>query len=79
MKCSIGIVLVGVFLKVTPFDERAGMSYEEVMAGVERAVRKYFGKRGEQVVQDNLTCIRRGHDDAFEISAELINDKSFEE
>ena len=72
----MGIVLVGVFLKVTPFAERAGMSYEDVMAGVEAAVRKYFGKRGEQVVQDNLTCVRRGHDDVFEIPSEMIADTS---
>ena len=30
------------------------------MAGVEKALRKYFGKRGEQVVQDNLTCVQAG-------------------
>ena len=31
------------------------MTDEQVYAGVEKALRKYFGKRGEQVVQDNLT------------------------
>ena len=37
------------------------MSRREVYAGVEKALRKYFGKRGEQVVQDNLTCVKRGY------------------
>ncbi|NOZ29688.1 MAG: pyruvate ferredoxin oxidoreductase [Chloroflexi bacterium] len=67
-----GIVLLGIFLRATPFAERAGMSREELMAGVERALRKYFGKRGEQVVQDNLTAVRRGYEEVFEIPKEVI-------
>ena len=33
-----------------------------------KALRKYFGKRGEQVVQDNLTCVKRGYGEMQEIS-----------
>ena len=69
----MGVVLVGVFLKATPFAEQKGMSFEQLMEGVERAVRARWGKRGEQVVQDNLNCIRRGYEDLFEIPRELIN------
>ena len=49
------------------------------MDGVEKAVRSYWGKRGEQVVQDNLTCIRRGYQEVFEVPRELINDASIDE
>ena len=63
-----GIVLLGIFLKVTPFADKAGLEEEELMAGVEKAVRKYFGKRGEAVVQANLTAIRRGYEEVFELS-----------
>jgi pyruvate-ferredoxin/flavodoxin oxidoreductase len=42
------------------------------MEGVEKALRKYFGKRGERVVQDNLTCVRRGYNELGEIPAEMI-------
>ena len=38
------------------------MTDEQVYAGVEKALRKYFGKRGDQVVQDNLTCVKRGYE-----------------
>jgi pyruvate-ferredoxin/flavodoxin oxidoreductase len=62
-----GIVLLGIFLRATPFDEEAGLSYDEVMAGVEKAVRKYFGKRGEAVVQANLRAIARGYNEVFEL------------
>ena len=62
-----GIVLLGIFLKATPFADEAGLSEEAVMAGVEKAVRKYFGKRGEAVVQANLRAIDRGYHEVFEL------------
>jgi hypothetical protein len=42
------------------------------MKGAEKSLRKYFGRRGEQVVQENLTCVRRGYDEVFEIPPEVI-------
>jgi pyruvate-ferredoxin/flavodoxin oxidoreductase len=62
-----GIVTLGAFLRLTPYAEQSGMSDEAVMAGVEKALRKYFGKRGEHVVQDNLTCVRRGYTELREV------------
>ncbi len=56
-----GIVLLGAFLRLTPYARESNMSDDQVYAGVEKALRKYFGKRGEQVVQDNLTCVKRGY------------------
>jgi pyruvate-ferredoxin/flavodoxin oxidoreductase len=67
-----GIVLLGAFLKLTPYARDSNMSDDQVYAGVEKALRKYFGKRGEQVVQDNLTCVRRGYSEMQEISQTLI-------
>jgi len=67
-----GVALLGVFMKATPFAEKAGLSYEDVMDGVEKAVRKYFGKRGEAVVQANLTTIRRGYTELFDLSTECM-------
>jgi pyruvate-ferredoxin/flavodoxin oxidoreductase len=48
------------------------MSTEQVYEGVEKALRKYFGKRGDQVVKDNLTCVRRGYEELREVSQEII-------
>jgi pyruvate-ferredoxin/flavodoxin oxidoreductase len=67
-----GIVLLGAFLKLTPYSREGEMTAAQVEAGVEKAVRKYFGKRGEQVVKDNMTCINRGRDETREIPAEVI-------
>jgi pyruvate-ferredoxin/flavodoxin oxidoreductase len=68
-----GIVLLGAFLRLTPYARDSEMSDEEVYQGVETALRKYFGKRGDQVVQDNLTCVKRGYSEMREIPGEIIN------
>ena len=67
-----GIVLLGVFLKATPFLQERGLGLDELMSGVEKSLRKYFGKRGEQVVQDNLTAVRRGYTEVMEVPPEII-------
>jgi pyruvate-ferredoxin/flavodoxin oxidoreductase len=67
-----GVVLVGIFIKVTPFAARAGMSDEQVLAAVEKYIRKYFGKRGEHVVQENLKCVREGLKNVKEIPWSII-------
>ena len=66
-----GIVLPGAFLKLTPYSKSSGMSDEQVHEGVEKALRKYFGNRGEQVVQDNLTCVKRGYSEMQQIPVEI--------
>jgi len=68
-----GIVLLGAFLKLTPYAAESGMSDEEVYAGVEKALRKYFGKRGDRVVQDNLSCVKRGYSEMQEILPEIMS------
>jgi pyruvate-ferredoxin/flavodoxin oxidoreductase len=66
-----GIVLLGVFLRATPFFDRSGQSEDQLFERIEAAVRKYFGRRGEQVVQDNLRAIRRGFDEVIQIPASV--------
>jgi pyruvate-ferredoxin/flavodoxin oxidoreductase len=75
-----GIVLLGIFLRVTPFQEELGLSEEQVFQGVEKSLRKYFGKRGERVVQDNLLAVQRGYHEVIEVPREVtlataVNDK----
>ena len=65
-----GIVLLGAFLKLTPYAGESEMTDEQVYAGVEKALRKYFGKRGDRVVQDNLTCVKRGYSEMKEVPAD---------
>jgi pyruvate-ferredoxin/flavodoxin oxidoreductase len=67
-----GIVLLGVFLRVTPFAAERGMDAAALMEAVESSVRRYFGKAGERVVQDNLTCVRRGFDEVLRVEPEIM-------
>ncbi len=69
-----GIVLLGAFLKLTPYGRQSGMTDERVYAGVEKALRKYFGKRGERVVQDNMTCVKRGYEELREVPQEVMQE-----
>jgi pyruvate-ferredoxin/flavodoxin oxidoreductase len=67
-----GIVLLGVFLRVTPFRERRGLDEDAVFSAVERSLRKVFGKRGEQVIRENMTAVRRGYEEVIEIPREVM-------
>jgi pyruvate-ferredoxin/flavodoxin oxidoreductase len=67
-----GIVLLGIFLRITPFRAELALSDEQIFAGVEKSLRKYFGKRGERVVQDNLKAVERGYQEAIEIPREVM-------
>ena len=67
-----GIVLLGIFLRITPFQSQLALSDEEVFRGVEKSLRKYFGKRGERVVQDNLNAVRRGYEEVIEVPREVM-------
>jgi pyruvate-ferredoxin/flavodoxin oxidoreductase len=62
-----GVVLLGVFLRVAPFIRRQGLGEDELFAGVERSLRKFFGKRGEAVVRENLRAVRRGYHEVIEL------------
>ena len=55
-----GIALLGAFLRLTPFAERKGIGVEEMFGGLGQALEKYFGKRGKQVVEENLAVAREG-------------------
>jgi len=68
-----GIVLLGVFLRVTPFRSRFKFTEAEMMQSVEKSLRKYFGSRGEQVIQDNLNAVRRGVSEVFEVEKQAVS------
>ncbi|HEX7230374.1 MAG TPA: 2-oxoacid:acceptor oxidoreductase family protein [Candidatus Binatia bacterium] len=67
-----GIVLLGVFLKVAPFVQERGFTDAEVDAAVEKSLRKFFGKRGDKIVQENLTAVKRGRSEVVEIPVEVM-------
>jgi pyruvate-ferredoxin/flavodoxin oxidoreductase len=56
-----GIVLLGVFFKTAPFVRGANLSDDELFARIEKVLRKYFGRRGEKVVEANLSAAKQGY------------------
>jgi pyruvate-ferredoxin/flavodoxin oxidoreductase len=67
-----GIVLLGIFLHITPFQSELALTDDELFKGVEKSLRKYFGKRGDRVVQDNLLAVRRGYQEVIEVPREVM-------
>lgn len=67
-----GIVLLGVFLRITPFREGAGYTPEELFVKVTDPIRKYFGKKGEQVVIDNMEAVKKGYYQVFEVTPDVM-------
>ncbi|MDH4224049.1 MAG: 2-oxoacid:acceptor oxidoreductase family protein [Deltaproteobacteria bacterium] len=70
-----GIVLLGVFLHASPFRVKMGVTDEQLFAGVEKALNKYFGHQSEKVVASNLKCVIRGYKELREMPQELIQNK----
>jgi pyruvate-ferredoxin/flavodoxin oxidoreductase len=68
-----GIVLLGVFLRLTPFQKELGLSDEQLFEKVEQPIRKYFGKRGDAVIRDNMKAVVSGFQQVIEIPREIID------
>ena len=66
-----GVALVGVFLRVAPFAERAGLNRDELMEGVRTQLRRFFGKRGTSVTEANLAVIAEAWDGLIDVTAEI--------
>ncbi len=67
-----GIVLLGIFLKHTPFQKDLDLTEAELFENVEKAVGKYWGRKGAEVVEANMNAIRRGYNEVFEVPRALI-------
>ncbi|HEX8939183.1 MAG TPA: 2-oxoacid:acceptor oxidoreductase family protein [Candidatus Limnocylindrales bacterium] len=64
-----GVALVGVFLRVSPFAERAGLDRETLREEVRKALYRFFGKRGGSVVDANLAVISEAYDNVIDVTA----------
>jgi pyruvate-ferredoxin/flavodoxin oxidoreductase len=67
-----GIVLLGVFLRLTPFQKDAGLSEDELFERVRIPIEKYFGRKGADVVNDNVEAARKGFREVFEVPRSII-------
>ena len=66
-----GVALVGVFLRVSPFAERAGLDRTALREAVRGNLTRFFGKRGAAVVDANLAVIDGAYDGVIDVTAAL--------
>jgi len=66
-----GVALVGVFLRVAPFAEQAGLGREALLDAVRDRLGRFFGKRGGAVVAANLEVISAAYDGVIGVSAAI--------
>jgi pyruvate-ferredoxin/flavodoxin oxidoreductase len=64
-----GVALVGVFLRVAPFAERAGYDRERLLEAVGTQLGRFFGKRGTSVIKANLAVIADAWDGLIDVTA----------
>jgi pyruvate-ferredoxin/flavodoxin oxidoreductase len=66
-----GVALVGVFLRLTPFAQRAGLGRDELLAAVRPQLERFFGKRGDRVVDANLALVAAAFDGVIDVTAAI--------
>jgi pyruvate-ferredoxin/flavodoxin oxidoreductase len=66
-----GVALVGVFLRVAPFAERAGLDRAQLLEAVGTQLGRFFGKRGTSVIEANLAVIAEAWDGLIDVTAEI--------
>jgi pyruvate-ferredoxin/flavodoxin oxidoreductase len=69
-----GVALAGVFLRVSPFADRAGLDRAALMAAVRERLGRFFGKRGAKVVEANMAVIEAAYDELIDVSAVVAAD-----
>jgi pyruvate-ferredoxin/flavodoxin oxidoreductase len=68
-----GVALVGVFLRVAPFAERAGFDRDALMAAVKDRLGRFFGKRGAATIDANLAVIGAAYDAVINVTGALAS------
>lgn len=66
-----GVALVGVFLRVSPFAERAGLGRDALLAATHDRLGRFFGKRGGAVIDANLEVITEAYDGLIDVTAAI--------
>jgi len=73
-----GTAFMGAFFRVSPLLEREHGNEKALFEGMRAQMKKKFGHRGEQVVEDNLRVIRRGFDEVREVAfGPVAGDEAF--
>ncbi len=66
-----GVALVGVFLRVSPFAAAAGYDRERLLTEVRKRLGRFYGKRGDAVIDANLELIAEAYDTVIDVTAAI--------
>jgi pyruvate-ferredoxin/flavodoxin oxidoreductase len=66
-----GVALVGVFLRLAPFAEEAGLDRDRLLSAVRERLGRFFGKRGAAVVDANLQVVAEAYDAVIDVTEAL--------
>ncbi|HZP97543.1 MAG TPA: 2-oxoacid:acceptor oxidoreductase family protein [Candidatus Limnocylindria bacterium] len=69
-----GVALVGVFLRLTPFAAKAGLDRVQLLDAVRDRLGRFFGKRGDRVVDANLAVVREAYDSVIDVTAAIAHE-----
>jgi pyruvate-ferredoxin/flavodoxin oxidoreductase len=64
-----GMALAGAFLRISPFAQRVGMSDAELEAALRATLTRFFGKRGQSVVEANLAVVLAAKRDLIDVTS----------
>ena len=62
-----GVALVGAFLRMTTFATDAGLDRDAMLAAVGARLRRFYGKRGDDVLAANLAMVASAFDDLIDV------------
>jgi pyruvate-ferredoxin/flavodoxin oxidoreductase len=69
-----GVALAGVFLRVSPFAERAGLGRSALIDAVRARLDRFYGKRGAAVVRANLAVVEAAYDGVLDVTGALAHE-----
>ncbi|MDX1981507.1 MAG: 2-oxoacid:acceptor oxidoreductase family protein [Bryobacteraceae bacterium] len=67
-----GIAFQGAFFKASPVASQAKLTEAQLFESIESQLKSKFGGKGARVVQDNMRVVRRGYEEAREITDKRI-------
>ena len=71
-----GIALAGVFLRVAPFGARAGLDRAALLDAARGRLGRFFGKRGQAIVDANLAVIQEAYDGVINVTEAVAADNA---
>ncbi|PPQ37869.1 2-oxoacid:acceptor oxidoreductase family protein [Rhodoblastus acidophilus] len=71
-----GNAFQGAFFAASSVRQNAGLSEQTLFTAIEKQLESKFGSKGARVVQNNLTVVKRGYTEIFEIKEKVVGESA---